>query len=53
MLQSCGESRSQALRRLKTNEQSLLKKGMWQQFQDVVKEYMDLGHDNELKLLDS
>ncbi len=53
-----GESRSQALRRLKTNEQSLLKKGKWQQFQDVVKEYMDLGHaepvpDNELKLPDS
>ncbi len=53
-----GESRSQALRCLKTNEQSLLKKGMWQQFQDVVKEYMDLGHaepvpDNELKLPDS
>jgi len=52
-----GESRSQALRRLKSNEQSLLKKGMWQQFQDVVKEYLDLGHaepipNNELNLPD-
>ena len=39
-----GESRSRALRRFYSNERSLLNKGTWKQFQDVVQEYLDLGH---------
>ena len=41
---SLGESRSQALRRFYANENSITRKGTWQQFQDVVQEYIDLGH---------
>ena len=39
-----GESRSKALNRYLRNEQSLLKKGTWTQFQAVVQEYLSLGH---------
>ena len=38
------ESRNRALNRYKRNEQSLLKKGTWTQFQAVVQEYLSLGH---------
>ena len=41
---SLGESRTQAINRAKANERSLLKKGKLQQFQQVMKEYVDLGH---------
>ena len=39
-----GESRKTALNRYLRNEQSLLKKGNWAQFQAVVQEYLTLGH---------
>ena len=39
-----GESQSQAVQRYLANERSLLRKGSWQAFQDVVQEYLDLGH---------
>ena len=39
-----GESRTQALNRAKANEQSLIKKGKLAQFQEVLQEYVDLGH---------
>ena len=39
-----GESRKTALQRFIRNEQSLLKKGTWTQFQSVVQEYLTLGH---------
>ena len=39
-----GESRSRAERRFITNEQSLVRKGHWEKFQQVVNEYLTLGH---------
>ena len=39
-----GESRTQALNRAKVNEKTLLRKDKLQQFQSVMKEYVDLGH---------
>ena len=39
-----GESRKSALNRFIKNEQSLLRKGNWAQFQSVVQEYLSLGH---------
>ena len=39
-----GESKSSALNRYFGIEQSMLKKGTWSQFQDVIQEYLDLGH---------
>ena len=39
-----GESRPQALQRYRANEQSVLRKGTWKDFQSVVQEYLDLGH---------
>ena len=39
-----GESRQTALSRFLRNEQALLRKGTWDQFQGVVKEYLMLGH---------
>ena len=39
-----GESRRTALNRFLRNEQSLIKKGTWAQFQAVVQEYLTLGH---------
>ena len=38
-----GESKSSALNRYFGIEQSMLKKGTWSQFQDVIQEYLDLG----------
>ena len=37
-------SRSQALHRYMNNEKSILSKGIWKPFQDVVQSYLDLGH---------
>ena len=39
-----GESRQTALSRFVRNEQALLRKGTWDQLQDVVREYLTLGH---------
>ena len=42
--QKLGESYQTAKTRFLRNEQSLLKKGNWAQFQAVVQEYLTLGH---------
>ena len=47
---SLGESRTQAINRAKANERSLLKKGKLQQFQQVMKEYVDLGHAQQVSV---
>ena len=39
-----GESRGRALFRAQANEKSLLKKNRWPAFQDVMSEYISLGH---------
>ena len=39
-----GDSKCTALRRYHSNETSLLRKGQWQKFQDVILEYLKLGH---------
>ena len=39
-----GESRQQAIRRFYTNENNLKVKGTLHQFNEVVQEYIDLGH---------
>lgn len=42
--QSLGESRSQAVRRFFSLECSLIQKNKLREFQDVMQEYLDLGH---------
>ena len=42
--QQLGESMQTAKTRFLRNEQSILKKGTWSQFQSVVQEYLTLGH---------
>ncbi len=39
-----GNSRAQALQRFFSNEKSLIRRGNWEAFQQVVQEYLDLGH---------
>ena len=39
-----GESRKQALQHFQTNERSIIKMGTWKAFQEVIQEYLDLGH---------
>ena len=39
-----GDSRAQALHRYISNERSILKKGFWKPFQEVIQGYLDLGH---------
>ena len=39
-----GDSRTQAMLRYKANERAVLRKGTWKKFQEVVQEYLDLGH---------
>ena len=39
-----GDSRAQAHSRYITNEKSILRRGIWKPFQNVVQEYLDLGH---------
>ena len=39
-----GESRQGAERQFLTNERSLTKRNLWNKFQDVLKEYITLGH---------
>ena len=39
-----GDSRTQALQRFRANERSTIHKGTYAKFQQVVQEYLDLGH---------
>ncbi len=39
-----GNSRAHALQRFFSNEKSLIRRGNWEAFQQVVQEYLDLGH---------
>ena len=39
-----GESRTRAVRRFITNEQSLVKRKLWDKFQTVLQEYITMGH---------
>ena len=39
-----GDSRGQALNRAKANERSLLRKGCYPQYQEVIQGYLDSGH---------
>ena len=39
-----GNFRNQALNRARANKKSLLRKGTWDKFQDVIKEYISLQH---------
>ena len=48
-----GESQTQALNRAKANERSLLRRNVWPQFQEVMQEYVDLGHAKPVLLSDS
>ena len=43
-----GESRTQAKNRARSNENSLIKKGRYNDFQAVMKEYLTLGHATEV-----
>ena len=43
-----GESRTQARNRARANESSLIRKGRYDDFQMVIKEYMTLGHATEV-----
>ena len=43
-----GESKTQARNRAQSNERSLIKKGRYEPFQKVMKEYMTLGHAVEV-----
>ena len=39
-----GESCLQAVKQFQANEASISRRGTWQTFQDIVQEYLDLGH---------
>ena len=43
-IDSLGESRTQAHSRYLSNEQSIIRRGIWTQFQEVIQQYLDLGH---------
>ena len=43
-MQPLGDSRTQALSRYFSNEKSILRRKVWEQFQEVVQGYLDLGH---------
>ena len=43
-METLGESRPQALSRYLSNERSILRRGIWEPFQQVVKSYFELGH---------
>ena len=45
-----GDSRKQALNRAKNNEESLIKKGRYSEFQAVMTEYVNLGHAKPVSL---
>ena len=39
-----GDSKTQAVHRARHNERSLMRKKVWPAFQEVMKEYLELGH---------
>ena len=39
-----GDSRSQALSRYISNERSIIRRNIWKPFQDVIEQYLQLGH---------
>ena len=41
-----GESRPQAVNHYMANERSILRRGIYEKFQRVIQEYLDLGHAN-------
>ena len=43
-MESLGESRTQALSRYFSNKRSIIKRSIWKPFQEVVQNYLDLGH---------
>ena len=43
-MDALGESRSQAHSRFLSNERSIIKRGIYKDFQAVVQQYLDLGH---------
>ena len=45
-----GDSRTQALQRFKANERLTINKGTYSKFQQVVQEYLDLGHAQPVDL---
>ena len=47
---SLAESKTQAINRAKANERSLIKKGKLPSFQEVMQEYVDLGHAQEVNV---
>ena len=48
-----GDSKTQAVNRYLSNERSLLRKNVWEPFQAVVQQYLDLGHAEEVPPSDS
>ena len=48
-----GDSRAQAASRYLANEKSLLKRNLWEPFQQVVQQYVDLGHAEKVPLSES
>ena len=49
---SIGESRSQAVRRFLSLERSLATKGRFKEFDDVIQEYFELGHAEQVPITD-
>ena len=47
-----GESRSQAIRRFLSLERSLHSKGQFEELDLVMKEYFDMGHAEQVPVLD-
>ena len=45
-----GESRSQAVSRYLSNERSILKRQVWEPFQHVIRQYLELGHAERVPL---
>ena len=43
-IDSLGESKTQAFSRYLSNEWSIIRRGVWEPFQEVIQQYLDLGH---------
>ena len=50
--QPMGESRTQVVRRFYSNESSMRYRGSWKEFQDVVEDYITLGHAEPMSPID-
>ena len=48
-----GESKTQAINRAKANERSLIRNQAWPKFQEVMQEYLDLGHAKPIPFNDA